>query len=612
MKTIARILRLVVVLVLLVVSALSVGPRHLSSTPSANNVVAREMRLTRGLEARPHHLRALSSGVRYAALQAAGDLTRRAAQAPAQGLSVTADLLLPPSGPATVGCAKTLDTTNVRVNQDCTRRRQAEEVIAINPTNAMNLVAGQNDSRLGFNHCGFDWSFDGGRTWGDLVPPFYEFVMGDGHTADACSDPSATFDRDGNAYISGILFDISTPVSAIVVAKSRKNIGGRFFHSPAASPFQLYETLPLGIVVNDNDAAIFNDKQFIVADASKSSPKVGNVYAAWTRFRSATGVGVDADSPIFFSQSTDGGATWSAGIEISGANSAICTVGSGETDMDACDQDQGPHPIVGMDGAVYVTFSNSNTPDVGLNQFAIVSCPPSADCSQMANWSTPVKIADDFALQPIGPDPVTGCEADSQCLPPNGYRVNDDTSGSLSIDRMGNLYFAWADFRHGGGSCTPLGDAASVSGPCNNDVFYAFSTDGGGTWSPAINVTPSSRFGHSAQWQPWSSISPGGGKLWVAYYDRSYGLCEQTGCNDITLAKVQNPASATRALSYTRLTAESMPNLTPANNPIEAGFLGDYMWVTVDKHGRPYVVWSDTRGRNNTVEEDVYFHLPTG
>ena len=49
-----------------------------------------------------------------------------------------------------------------------------------------------------------------------------------------------------------------------------------------------------------------------------------------------------------------------------------------------------------------------------------------------------------------------------------------------------------------------------------------------------------------------------------------------------------------------------MPNLVPANNPVQAGFLGDYMWVTVDSNGRPYVVWADTRGRNNTVEEDIY------
>jgi hypothetical protein len=50
-----------------------------------------------------------------------------------------------------------------------------------------------------------------------------------------------------------------------------------------------------------------------------------------------------------------------------------------------------------------------------------------------------------------------------------------------------------------------------------------------------------------------------------------------------------------------------MPNLVPANNPLEAGFLGDYMWVAADANGRPHVVWADTRGRLGTIEEDIYY-----
>src|SRR5207245_479971 len=78
-----------------------------------------------------------------------------------------------------------------------------------NPLDDDNLIAGQNDSRLGFNHCGYDWSFDGGKTWGDQTPPFWQFTLLDGHTADACSDPSATFDSKGNAYVTGVIFDVA-------------------------------------------------------------------------------------------------------------------------------------------------------------------------------------------------------------------------------------------------------------------------------------------------------------------------------------------------------------------------------------------------------------------
>jgi len=121
---------------------------------------------------------------------------------------------------------------NVRVNQDCSLRRQAEEVIAINPTNSDNLIVGQNDSRIGFNHCGYDFSFDGGKTWADQTPPFYQFINNDGGTFDACSDPTATFDSGGNAYVGGVLFEIFYADSAFLVAKSNAGIGGAFYHTP--------------------------------------------------------------------------------------------------------------------------------------------------------------------------------------------------------------------------------------------------------------------------------------------------------------------------------------------------------------------------------------------
>ncbi len=275
---------------------------------------------------------------------------------------------------------------------------------------------------------------------------------------------------------------------------------------------------------------------------------------------------------------------------------------SGETNANACDQDQGSHPIVGADGTIYVAFGNGNTPLPGVNQHMIVSC--SASCDSPSGWSAPVKISDDFGTQPVGPNAATACPGGRQCLPPNGYRLDDFVEGSVSVDDVGNLYFVWADFRNGGGTC--VGSAATATPPCNNDVFYAFSTDHGATWSAPINVTPASTFGPSAQWMPWNSVTADGKKLFIAYYDRSYG-CELIGCNDITLATVHHAATQTPSFDYTRITTSSMPNLLPANNPAQAGFLGDYMWVAADDMGRANIVWADTRGLNNTVEEDIYF-----
>ncbi len=585
-----------------------------------NEVLERGVAIELGQVTPKPYEQLLSSGTMYSLLQATGELEERVGAAAALDSAAAPSAAQQAAGVSsarTQGCRNVFTgggVRNIRVNQDCSLRRQAEEVVVINPTNPNNLIAGQNDSRLGFNHCGYDWSFDRGRTWGDQTPPFWQFLLADNATADACSDPTIAFDSQGNAYVGGILFNLVSPANAIVVAKSNAPNGGAFYHSPQPGPFQEFSTDPLGVVVNEADPAVFHDKELIVADASPTSPKADNVYATWTRFDLDTGVGVGAHSPIVFSQSTDGGATWSPLVTISGSSAQFCGLFSGSADPNACDQDQGSHPIVGADGTIYVVFGNGNTPVFGENQILFVSCPPSADCSDASSWTAPARVNDLIGTHPLGPDPATGCAAGRQCLPPNGYRVPEFTSMSTSVTDDGTLFTVWSDSRNIGANCdfdggTP-GSAATATPPCDNDVFYASSTDGGATWSPEVNIAPAAGFGPTAQWQPWSAVTTDGKRLYVAYYDRSYGTCETSGCNDITLATITDPASNSPSISHRRITTASMPNLIPANNPLQAGFLGDYMWVAVEQvtnpHGRVHVIWADTRGLNGTVEEDIY------
>lgn len=586
------------------------------SSTLPNRVLARALDIEMGMVEPLRFEQRVDYGKVRTLLEATGELSRRAARqlaalganAPTPAWAIEHDLPAP-TRPRTQGCRQVIHGSrldNVRVNQDCTFRFQGEEAIAVNPHNPRNLIVGYNDGRIGFNHGGYAWTFDAGKTWGDLVPPFFSFLLLDGHVADAFSDPTVTFDSNSNAYIGGVFFDINSAANALLVSKSNAGIGGAFYHRPSVSPTQLLSTLP-GIVANENNPAAALDKELMVADANPASPKANNVYMTYTRF-ALTGTGVGIHSPILFSQSTNGGVTWSAGIEISGAAAALCTFGSAEANPNACDQDQGSQPIVGPDGTVHVAFFNGNTPLLGVNQHLIVSCPPGANCALPPSWSAPHKIADDdIGKQPSGPDPNTGCPAGRQCLPPNGYRMDDSTEGSISVDNAGNLYAVWADFRNGKANCKPNGPAAMAVPPCDNDVFYSFSINGGLTWSPTRNLTPASRLGPSAQWQPWSQVTTDGDALWVAFYDRHYGFCEVTGCNDITLARIRNPRSGAPRVTYRRLTPSSMPNMVPANNPFQAGFLGDYMWVTVDDDGNPHVVWASTAGREGTVETDVYY-----
>src|SRR5712691_3748473 len=126
----------------------------------------------------------------------------------------------PDASASALGCANRGSLTNPRLNQDCTLRRQAEEQVTVNPTDTTNVIAGQNDSRVGFNHCGFDYSLDGGKTWGDDQPPFFQHLSQLGHTYDAASDPALTFNGAGTAWFSCVLFDVNTNASALPVVPS--------------------------------------------------------------------------------------------------------------------------------------------------------------------------------------------------------------------------------------------------------------------------------------------------------------------------------------------------------------------------------------------------------
>ncbi len=158
-----------------------------------------------------------------------------------------------------------------------------------------------------------------------------------------------------------------------------------------------------------------------------------------------------------------------------------------------------------------------------------------------------------------------------RCLPPNGYRLASGV-GSMGLDeKTGLLAVYWDDFRNG-----------DYPANTNNDVFMAYSTDGGANWGQTIIVSrsdPSNRLSSqpAAQWQAWGDVGANR-KLYVAYYDRQNGDCDASGCNDITLATSTNLG---RTWSYQRITTASMPNLTAANNPVQAGFLGDYMSIQV-------------------------------
>jgi hypothetical protein len=476
---------------------------------------------------------------------------------------------------------------SVRVNQDCTYRRQAEESIAANPVNPNNLIAGQNDSQIGFNHCGFDYSLNGGESWGSGLPPFWQHFnnpAGDGvntiaggagtnHTYDFASDPALTFDSEGNAYFSCVVLDVNDNASSVMVTMSPASAHGSFYNNvPAAG--NTY------IVAEDNSPNVSHDKEFIVADSFTNSPFRDNVYVTWTVFLFSNACGGYCSSPIFFSRSTDHAQTWSKPIEISGDNPNLCLFGNAfdtTRSPSACDFDQGSDPVVLPNGTIVVTFNNGNTPSVNNQQLAVRSTDGGV------TWSQPTKVGDDIAAN----EPF--CSAlGRECIP--GPQIRTDDFPLTAVDRKrGTLYSVWQDFRSGS----------------EFDIQLAQSTDGGVTWTDATSPVNASD-GHD-HYMPAVGVASSG-RVAVSYYRSPIPTtAAQVGTlgQEYFLAGgkgVNTPFKSVRVAA-----------MTPAPDGNQAGFNGDYSGlVVVGDVAHP--IWSDTRNavpasvgaQGVTHDEDIF------
>jgi len=419
--------------------------------------------------------------------------------------------------PNTIGCGNRTSNGNVRVNQDCTYRRQAEEKIVYNPANPSNLLAGQNDSRVGFNQCGIDWSTDNGAHWGDLLPPFrqrlndpesltpttgdpnsHTIVGGPGtfHTYDADSDPAPAFDAHGRGFFTCIAFDIASNANLIYATQSPAAAQGSFFYNLSQSPHF--------IVDEENDPRASLDKPFIVADTFTQSRNVDNVYATWTVFivNCPFGLGV-CSSPIFGSMSTDHGLTWSTPEEISGNSPTLCFFGDffdPTRKPNDCDFDQGSDPAPQPNGDLVVIFNNGNTAANNPNaqQLGVVCHPSGSSPAGTAhmNCGSPVKVGDDVSHGEPLCDFGRGPE---ECVPGPWIRTDDFPRIAVNPGN-GDLYATWQDYRNG-----------------EYDIQLAASTDGGRTWSASRTINPDSGLDH---YFPADAVAPNSqrDRVGVSYY----------------------------------------------------------------------------------------------
>jgi hypothetical protein len=524
----------------------------------------------------------------------------------------------------TVGCSDRLGgpSQGIRVNQDCTFRRQAEEKIVFNPADRRNLVAGANDSRVGFNQCSIAWSTDGGLHWGDQLPPFrqklnnpaaenptasdpnrHTIVGGPGtlHSYDAGSDPAPAFDSQGRAFFSCVAFDVASNASMVYVTQSPLGAQGAYF-------LNIDSFSRAFIVAEDNSPHVFHDKEFIAADFFSGSPNRDNVYVTWTVFNFSCGPQQDqyCSGPIFGSMSTNHGVTWSTPEEISGSSS-LCFFGNAfdpTRSANACDFDQGSDPTVLPNGDLEVVFNNGNTAANNPNsQQLAVHCKPSGSSpagTAHLNCGAPVKVGDDVTAGEPLCDFGRGPE---ECIPGPWIRTNDFPR--IGLNRAdGNLYAVWQDYRSN-----------------EFDIQLASSTDGGATWTSRGTVNPDFGLDHYfaavdvvAQNAPAAHDHVG-----VSYFRSERVPNENTtpaagfapGQPGVQ-AKLSDYALAGGRAGLTPFPFEVISPAFPPPDGVQAGFNGDYSGLAI-VGDEAHPIWSDTRNANPTAplngvthDEDVF------
>ena len=494
----------------------------------------------------------------------------------------------PDASASSLGCANRGSANNPRTNRDCTLRRQAEEQVAVNPTDAKNIIVGQNDSRVGFNHCGFDYSLDGGVTWGDGQPPFFQHLSPIGHTYDAASDPAVTFDGTGRAWYSCVVFDVNSNASGLFVVPSTSALKGSAYANVGAGPS------PFVVGTEDASGAHFFDKEFIAADMRAGHTEV---YVTWTDFRAdprckrSFNRGGFCEAPIMLSKwiASPAPAHWTTPLEISG-RSSLCTLGDSfnpQIPADSCNIDQGSMPVVLADGSVYVVFNNFNTPTLVNQQLGVHV---SADLQTV---SAPVKVGVDdetfAALCNFGRGP-------EQCVESLNVRSQDFPAIAVDPGNSQHLAAVWNDTR---------GLSASNKGAYN--VIVSESFNGGTSWSDAngggIKLTPT-----GAYFQPSVAITTTGKVVVSTYRANTARHTTTVGDGTFGYGFLVKPSGGSFG-SY-QPASDSQTNPSPQANAAQRGFLGDYSSIAAGPGGVVYMVWSDTRntsGSNPPIpDEDIF------
>jgi hypothetical protein len=290
---------------------------------------------------------------------------------------------------------------------------EVEPYVVVDPTDRDHLVGIWQQDRWsgnGSRRMVVGVTFDGGRSWQEVVPPGLSQVAGGAFQR--ASDDWLSFAPNGDLYLSVLSFNPSAiapaPFGESTVLASKSTDGGLTWSNP--------------VTITDTTTA-FNDKDVITADPS--NPNIA--YLVWTP---SIQVGVQGSAALF-SRTTDGGQTWEPAR-------VLYDAGPGTVNRPV-------QIVVEPDGTlVYFSterrLSGTSTPELTILR--------STDRGE--TWQGPIQIG---LMETIGvTDPDRG-----------GSLRNGPVIYAATIDpNNGNLYAAWQDARFSQGQHDSIAFAMST------------------------------------------------------------------------------------------------------------------------------------------------------
>jgi hypothetical protein len=416
---------------------------------------------------------------------------------------------------------------------DCSanNRQQNEPSAAVDPTNAMRMVAGANDycsvPTGGGTWAGFYYSANGGASWiNSLLPGYPTDTSTEGQAsplfglANNAGDPVQAWDRMGHLYYAGIAFNRARPANGSIWV-------ARYDWQAGPAPDYRYTTIADRGTPSPLFRGIFDDKVQMEVDRGVVSPHAGNVYVCYAQF---TGSG--ANNSVYFLRSTDAARTFSKQKISEGVHgSQFCDI------------------AVTKDGTVFVVwrqFSFQRQQRDGVAWVKSTDGGRTFTKARIATEFVPWDLTDHYGspaaagqarydaclaadLTPgacASPEPRNDARdcGDGPFVCQSGYvffRADSQTRVTADPEATGDADAAYVVYEASvPGSETPTGTSYGTVGSGTGtqaSLYFIRTTNGGATWSAPARVDPQAK-GH----QFFPDIDASGGELHAVYHDSRF------------------------------------------------------------------------------------------